>query len=125
MYNFYGKSGSKGEALVLTETICEGGRRDVEMSSPAPTIFLGDFNATPDTLITIKTLIEERRWTDVGRKAHGWGRKPDQPTCHSNSKAKKSRIDGIVVDVETLASIHNFEVEKQNRTRILTVLRLD
>ena len=57
----------------MAETISEGGRRDVELSNPAPTMLLGDFSATPDTLITIKSLIEERRWTGVGRKAHWWG----------------------------------------------------
>ena len=46
---------------MLTETICEGGRRDVDLGRGGPTIFLGDFNATPNKLITIKALIEERK----------------------------------------------------------------
>ena len=93
MYNIYGKSGSEGDALIMTETICEGGRREVDLGKGGPTIFLGDFNATPNKLITIKAPIE-REWADAGSKASWWGKEPNQPTCRANSKATQSRIDG-------------------------------
>ena len=72
----------------------------------------GDFNATPCELQTVRELMREDQWTDVGDRAHWWGGKPDQLACHSRKTANKSRIDGIVVDCEVLGTITRFEAEK-------------
>ena len=41
------------------------------------------------------------------------GAPADHWTCHQRLDAKRSRIDGIIVDSEALATIHAFEVENQ------------
>ena len=53
------------------------------------------------------------------------GGTPNQWTCHSRSKAKRSRIDGVVVDAEMLAAIHSFEVEKRTHIPTHCVLRFE
>ena len=46
-------------------------------------------------------------------------------TCQSSKKARRTRIDGVVVDCETLATIHNFEVEKRTGIPTHCVLKMD
>ena len=77
-----------------------------------PTIIQGDFNEVPSTLKTVKKLMEEHCWIDVGEVAHWWEGEPNVPTCHAKARANPSRIDGIVCNLEVATMTHSFKVEK-------------
>ena len=74
-----------------------------------------DFNHIPDKLMSVKDLMREDQWVDVGKQAVWWGGIPSEPTCHSKEEAQRSRIDGFLVNPEALGTIHDFEVEHQTR----------
>ena len=86
---------------------------------------LGDFNETPDKLSTMRELIKEEQWVDVGSVANWCGGTPNEPTCHSKENAKRSRIDGIIVNPEALGTIHDFEIEKHEMIPTHNILRLE
>ena len=46
-------------------------------------------------------------------------------TCHSNKKARRTRIDGVIADCETLATILSFEVEKRTDVPTHCVLKME
>ena len=108
-----------------TEALLLACRRDMLKRNFYSTIILGDFNATPHKLGPVAEWIREKQWTDAGRRADWWGGEPEQWTCHARSKAKRSRIDGVVVDSTTLAHIHSFEVERRLHIPTHSVLRLE
>ena len=89
------------------------------------TVVCGDFNATPHKLGPVRDWITEEQWTDVGLRADWWGGTPNHWTCHSTVNAKKSRIDGVLVDATALASIHSFEVEDRVAIPTHCVLRFE
>ena len=89
------------------------------------TLMMGDFNATPNTLGPIQELIREDLWTDVGHRATWRGGISNHWTCHTSKKARRTRVDGVVVDCETLATIHKFEVEKRTGIPTHCVLTME
>ena len=70
VYTVYGKSGGSKEAITTTEALCQGCRRDGEQSINGPMMWVGDFNATPCELGTVRELMKEDQWADVGHRAH-------------------------------------------------------
>ena len=89
-----------------------------------PTMVMGDFNARPNSLGPVADWIRDEQWTDLGQRANWWGGVPDRWTCHSKADAKPSRIDGVVVDAETLCSVRSFEVEKRTHIPTHCVLKV-
>ena len=124
-YNIYGESGGTSANIAVTEALLLACQRDMALSPHGPHAILGDFNATPCKLGPVKDLIAVDQWTDVGQRADWWGGTANEWTCHSRSKAKRSRIDGVVVDAEMLATIHSFEVEKRIHIPTHRVLRFE
>ena len=123
VYNIYGESGGSVDSKATTEALLMACRMDMRQGVFCSTVVLGDFNATPHTLGPVKDWIMEEQWTDLGRRADWWGGIPNRWTCHSRSGAKRSRIDGVLVDAVTLASIHAFEVEENTQIPTHCVLR--
>ena len=113
VYNFYGESGGSAAHIATTEAALLAIQRDRCAGVRQPTCVLGDFNATPNRLGPIGKWIQEEQWTDIGHRADWWGGTPNRWTCHSRVNARKSRIDGVVVDAVMLATIHAFEVTKR------------
>ena len=62
---------------------------------------------------------------DVGEVADWWGEKPRGPTCRSGSKARPTRIDGILANPLALISIHDFEVERHEMITTHSFLRIE
>lgn len=87
--------------------LCKG---DLLVGVRNPTMVLGDFNARSNSLGPAADWIREEHWTDLGHSIGWWGGVPDPWTCHSRADARRSRIDGVVVDVWTLGSVQSFEV---------------
>ena len=101
-------------------TLC---REEMQTDVHNPTMVLGDFNARPNSLGPISTWIREESWTDVGHRADWWGGVPDRWTCQSKPDATPSRIDGLVVDAEALATVRSFQVENKTHYPTHCVLR--
>ena len=125
VYNFYGESGGSTANVATTEACLLAIRRDMRMGAKQPSMVLGDFNATPHKLGPIRSWINDEQWTDLGHRADWWGGTPNRWTCHSRSTAKKSRIDGIIVDAVTIASVHDFKVSKKQQIPTHCVLGLE
>ena len=112
VYPIYGKSGGTRTDIAMTNAIQQSTQRDIEGDPYGPKIIPEDFNHTSNLLATVKDLMEEQQWMDVGSVADWWGGVPDEPTCHSRGKTQKARIDGYLVNLEALGAIHDYEVEK-------------
>ena len=81
-----------------------------------PNVIMGDFNATPSTMESYGELFD-LGWTDLGEKAHWWGKKTNLPTCWSRSGAKPSRIDGIITCPKATVLVNDFDVKKNEKSR--------
>ena len=113
IYAMYGKSGGTKEAKAVTEAILEAIEEEEANGDPIlPTFIQGDYNEVPSKLKTIRRMIDEHCWIDVGEVAHWWGGEANEMTCHARAGAKPSRIDGLVCNLEAATLIHSFEVEK-------------
>ena len=71
-YVLYGKAGGSKEAIATTEAIVEAIEEEINGDPILPTIIQGDFNEVPSKLKTVKRMMEEHCWIDVGEVAHWW-----------------------------------------------------
>ena len=72
-YVIYWKSGGSKDAIATTEAIREAIEEEVNGRPIVPTIVQWDFNEVPSTLETVKGMMEEHCWIDVGAVANWWG----------------------------------------------------
>ena len=106
----YGCAGGSAEAKECTDVICEAIEKEIGEDFAMPIIIQGDYNRTPNEIGTIKRMIEEDAWTDLGVVASWWGGEDNKATCQTRPKAKATRIDGVVVNQYALPLVKNFEV---------------
>ena len=62
VYVIYGKTGGSGEALAITEALMEAIRLEIRANPGEecePTLIMGDYNATPCDLATVKEMMHE------------------------------------------------------------------
>ena len=83
-------------SINYTDSIIAAIQDEMRSEPGMPTIFVGDVNAEPNMLSSIKDLSEEESCTDLGANASFWAGKDDETTCQSSANAKASRIDGTV-----------------------------
>lgn len=102
VYPIYGKSGGTRIYIAMTNAILQSIQRGIEGDTYGPKIRLGDFNHIPNLMATLKDLMKEQQWLDVGSVADWWGGVPDETICHGRGKAQKSRIDGYMASIEAL-----------------------
>ena len=87
----YGVSGGSNEAKDETEAITEAIKEEIGEYSEMPAIIKRDFNRTPNELSTLKELIEDEAWTDLGSVVEWWGRtQPDDAPNESGGKGDKN-----------------------------------
>ena len=125
VFPVYGTSEGSKEAIAMTEAILQSIRREIRTESHKPTIVTGDFNKEPSTLQTVKEWKKEESWVDVGEVPSWWGRRPNEPTCHSRQGANPTRIDGYVVNPSAMITIHDYEVDKRELIPTHSILRLE
>ena len=106
----YGKSGGSKKAIRMTEAIIDAARQEVDAGHYLATMLVGDLNANPEKLKTVKEMIKNDQWTDVGKHASWWGGKDEEPTCQPRPKATPTRIDAVLANKAALAWIKGFEV---------------
>ena len=68
----YGKSGGTRTDIAMTNAILQSIQREMGGDPYGPKIILGDFNHTPNLLATVKDLMKEQQWIDVGSVADWW-----------------------------------------------------
>ena len=126
VFVIYGASGGGKIARGTTEALIDAIAQEKAKRPYMATIIVGDFNAEPDSLMSIKELIAEEQWTDVGRHASRWGGEDAQPTCKTNPRAKATRIDGVVANKAALVWIEGYGVKKDDMipTHSVVMLRL-
>ena len=62
VFVIYGQSGGSKADITKTEAIIDAARQEMKKHPYMATIMIGDFNAEPDALKSIKELIEEEQW---------------------------------------------------------------
>ena len=87
-------------------------REQFSRMKPGPKMIAGDLNATIEALPTLEAMLKEQGWTDVGNHSGLCRGKPGQATCHTNGKAKESRIDYIIANDYLTPSIKQCWVEE-------------
>ena len=73
LYEVYGCSGGSTKAIAKTNRLMMCINAEMQGEECNPTVVIGDFNHTPSKLESIRYMIEEEGWTDVGEKADWWG----------------------------------------------------
>ena len=124
VYVCYGKAGGTKAAKDYNEWLIDCCREEMVGDEGCPHIIMADFNATPCTLNSVKEMIEDELWEDIGHVAHWWGGTPDQPTCKTRAGAKATRIDGILANMWATPYISGFKVTKDEHIPTHSVLEL-
>ena len=78
----------------------------------SPSLIMADFNITPTKLDTVRDLVEDELWEDLGSVADRWGSEPNQPTCKTRAAANATRIDGMLANMWALPYVKCFRVYK-------------
>lgn len=92
----YGKSGGSKDAIATTEAIMDAIEEEVNGDPIMPTIIQGGFNKFPSKLKTVKRMMEDHCWIDVGKAANWWeeNREADMP-CNNRSNTINNRWDSM------------------------------
>ena len=117
-------AGGSNEAKEGTDQIADAIREEIGEDSVMPVIIQGDFNRTLNEIPTFKEMIEEEAWVDIGSVASWWGGTDNQTTCQSSSKAKATRIDGMLFNKFALPLVQHFEVIKDDMIPTHSVMRV-
>ena len=73
MYEFYGQAGGTKAAKDFNEWLVDCCREEMAGEEGMPNCIMADLNITPARLDTVKELMEEELWEDVGALTHWWG----------------------------------------------------
>ena len=115
IYEAYGMAGGSKAAKEFNEWLIDACREEMGGGEGLPHLLMADFNITPLNLETVKELVEDELWEDVGGKADSWGGVPNQPTCKTRAGAKATRIDGILANISAIPLIQSFKVENDEQ----------
>ena len=88
----YLEAGNTAQTKAHNEAITEAVRAEMNGEEGVPTAIMGDFNCVPNEMDSIKDMIENESWIDVGHCADWWGCQPNVSTCHQRAAAKETRI---------------------------------
>ena len=66
VYPMPGKSGCTRTDIAMTNAILLSIQREIEGDPYGPNIILGDFYCAPNQLATVKDMMREQQWVDVG-----------------------------------------------------------
>lgn len=87
------------EARAVTDSIIRAIENEAEGAETRLMAIMGDVNADPQDLPTLKRMTEET-WVDVGQLAAELSNTEVRPTCRAGGKAKPTRRDFIFVNDE-------------------------
>ena len=110
VYNIYGKAGRTPAAIAQTEEMLESVLHDNETRKGGPVLIMGDFNIEPEKLRTVRRIMEEAQWTDLGAEGDIWGRPRGVPTFQVRKEDSPTRIDAVLANPEALPLIEDFQV---------------
>ena len=108
VYVPYGKSGGAKADREITDAIVEAIKAEIESEFHRPTLIMGDFNAVPGSLRSVKDMLDTNQWIDVGACASWWGGEDESPTCQTRPQAKPTRIDGVLANNMAIPLIRGF-----------------
>ena len=108
----------------MKDAIVEAIKAEIESEFHRPTLIMGDFNAVPGSLRSVKGMLDTNQWIDVGACASWWGGEDGTPTCQTRPQAKPTRIDGVLANNMAIPLIRGFQVEKDEEIPTHAVLQL-
>ena len=113
VYVVYGHTNGDGcqEAAARTCNICETCLRDAELQDSGPVLLVGDLNASIGNIPSVKNVIDEGTYTDIGAIASKFGRMECENTCRATPLCKATRKDYVIANQSALAIIKDFKVE--------------
>ena len=124
VYVIYGCTGDTKQAKQISEAIVEAIEEEIAKDPLLPTLMARGFNHTSNELHSVKKLIEEQSWCDLGAVADWWRGIRNQTTCHSRADAKPTRIDGILTNIDAMTMIHSFKVIKHEMIPTHAILEI-
>ena len=68
-------------------------------------MLMGDVNADTCAIPTLKSMIEELGWTDVGGIHHLCEQMPNMPTCKVSAASRATRRDYVIVNEHLLPAV--------------------
>ena len=90
MYSYTGGH-RDGLAANRTDHLLQAALDELQHMPETPCLILGDLNAEPSDLPTLRKL-QSLGWVDLASSAAIWGREPNQPTCKSpNPRIREAR----------------------------------
>ena len=114
--NYYvicGWSGSnKNKAKqARTNRLIQACRDEMAEQPDGPSRIVGDLNADPENIASLRHLLEHEDWVDVGANAHVWGRKDNEYTCITQGSKQGTRRDYLFCNTHLFPYICNFLVD--------------
>ena len=74
----------------------------------------GDINADLLCVPSLRTMVEEEGWTDLGAVVSIWGKQDAEPTCQVHAGAKPTRTDFVVANQLMLPAVADFRVHRSD-----------
>ena len=124
LYELYGQSGGTKAARTMNEWLVDCCREEQAGEEGIPTFIKADFNITPTNLNSVKELVDDELWEDVGSVAGWWGGTSNETTCRTSAGAKPTRIDGILANLWALPYIKAFRVYKDEQIPTHSVIEM-
>ena len=108
--NIYGwTGGSKGsKEAERTDDIISIVRMQFRQMPPGPKLICGDLNACTEALPTLKWMLKEEGWTDVGNNSSICRGEQGKYTCHARAGAKESRLDYFITNDQLTPAVRSF-----------------
>ena len=92
-------AGGSKAAKDFNEWLIDACREEMGGEEGLPHLLMADFNITPLGLDTVKEMVEDELWEDLGHVASWWGGVQDEPMCQTRAGAKATRIDGVLANM--------------------------
>ena len=73
IFELYGQAGGSAAARTFNEWLVDSCREEAAEEGGKPQLIMADFNITPNKLETVKELIQDELWEDLGSIADWWG----------------------------------------------------
>ena len=78
----------------------------------------------PKKIPSVKHLMDELAWTDLGEVAHRWGGQDEEHTCQAHGDAKSSRRDYILANAEVIPFIKDFKTIRDDEIPVHDILQI-
>ena len=111
IYGWSGGQKGNDEAARTNDliTICVD---QFDQMRPGPKAICGDFNGPREAFPALEDMVGQHGWTDVGNHSTICQGEPGRATCHTNAKARETRIDMFFTNRYLTPAVKKCSVQK-------------